>query len=62
MTRLERIAKQRMIVRKAIGELKAVTELFGVEDDWDDSFAEHEDWENKIDSFEKWVFETSSLA
>ena len=64
MNRLERIATQRMMAREVIGKLKAITELFGVDDEhmsYADS-VEFYEWSKKVEEFDEWIFGESPLA
>lgn len=59
----QRIAQQRALARAAIGQLRAVEELFGIEDGAvaGDGSA-HAEFAKKVDEFEAWVFDASSIA
>lgn len=69
MNQKQRIAQQRILMREAEGKLKAIAELFGVEDEVD--LAEHirtqgmEDytaWDAKAQEFLSWAWDESPIA
>lgn len=54
---------QRVLVREAIGKLRAAEELFGAEDNRSGStHADYEAFRERVNDFQAWVFEESSIA
>lgn len=59
----QRTALQRQKAQEAIGLLKGVSELFGVEDSASaDGEKEYAEWDAKVKQFEAWIFDTSPIA
>lgn len=65
----QRIAQQRVLVREAMGKIRAAEELFGAEeytnnkvDQLADGMAALLEFQRRVDEFEKWVFEESPIA
>ena len=62
MTQKERESQQRAMVCRAIGELRAVIELFGAEETWHGQPIGFHEFKAKVDEFENWVFKKSGIA
>lgn len=63
MDKRQRIAMQRAKTQEAIGLLKAVSEMFGTEDDaWAGESDDAMKWQMEVSDFETWVFQSSPLA
>ena len=69
MRQRERTARQRILAEEALGKLRAVTQLFGVEDEVDMSEHMHQQslndyviWEEKIKEFAEWIWDESPIA
>lgn len=63
MDQKQRIALQRQKAQEAIGLLKGVTELFGVEDNARvGGEKEYAEWDAKVQEFEEWIFAVSPIA
>ena len=63
--RRQRIAIQRAMAQEAIGKLKAIIEMFGVEEEASHTDKEREEFlafSAKIASLEKWIFQNSPIA
>lgn len=64
MKQKQRIASQRILALEAVSKLKAVGELFGVEDGDDVSrtVRDYREWGAKIKELEDWIFSESPIA
>lgn len=63
MDQRQRTALQRQKAQEAIGLLKGVTELFGVEDNASaDGEKQYAEWDAKVQEFEEWIFAASPIA
>lgn len=64
MDKRQRIAMQRAMVREAIGKLRAVEEMFAIEDEAVAGVdaADFEQFSNRVSELEEWVFTDSALA
>lgn len=65
MKQKERIATQRILAIEAIAKLRAVSELFGVEEvDYVDDKAtlDLNRWDEKITELERWIKDESPIA
>jgi hypothetical protein len=63
MDKRQRIAMQRALVREALGKLRAVEELFGIEDGAvADDLSDLNDFTRKVNEFEAWVNDEGPLA
>ena len=74
MNQKQRTAQQRVLMREAEGKLKAIAELFGVEDEADladhirakgmrdYSMSDYAEWDSKVQEFLSWVWDESPIA
>ena len=63
MKQKQRIAMQRVLAEEALGKLKAVRQLFGVEDSASSDDCQHlRFWEAKIKELEDWLWGESPIA
>ena len=59
----QRIGLQRALVQEALGKLRAVSELFQVEDGMVTGMPDDLDlWQTRLAEFEAWVFDESPLS
>ena len=63
MTRKERIIQQRILAIEGLSKLKAITELFGIENTQDlESAEDYAQWIRKVTELERWIFDESPIA